>query len=94
MIVISPASADSMEVYYRLSQSADSGIDPLKNTEAGIQLESGPKTIEYANAILGENNWHVIEGDYTRTEYYPIQFYEGNDEKSVYCLSEWGYYQC
>lgn len=30
MIVISPASADSMEVYYRLSQSADSGIDPLK----------------------------------------------------------------
>ncbi|HFI0852405.1 TPA: DUF6287 domain-containing protein [Streptococcus suis] len=80
MIVISPASADSMEVYYRLSQSADSGIDPLKNTETGIQLESGPKTIEYANAILGENNWHVIEGNYTRTESIPYNVIEGDDD--------------
>ncbi|HFI0809534.1 TPA: DUF6287 domain-containing protein [Streptococcus suis] len=80
MIVISPASADSMEVYYRLSQSADSGIDPLKNTETGVQLESGPKTIEYANAILGENNWHVIEGNYTRTESIPYNVIEGDDD--------------
>lgn len=80
MIVISPTSADSMEVYYRISQSADSGIDPLKNTETGIQLESGPKTIEYANAILGENNWHVIEGNYTRTESIPYNVIEGDDD--------------
>ena len=89
MIVISPASADSMEVYYRLSQSADSGIDPLKNTETGIQLESGPKTIEYANAILGENNWHVIEGNYTRTESIPYNVIEGNDE-SLYTVYQNG----
>ncbi|MDG4477753.1 DUF6287 domain-containing protein [Streptococcus parasuis] len=80
MIVMSPMSADSMEVYYRLSQSADSGIDPLKNTETGIQLESGPKTIEFANAILGENNWHVIEGNYTRTESIPYNVIEGDDD--------------
>lgn len=89
MIVISLASPDSMEVYYRLSQSADSGIDPLKNTETGIQLESGPKTIEYANAILGENNWHVIEGNYTRTESIPFNVIEGNDE-SLYTVYQNG----
>ncbi|NQP58147.1 translation initiation factor 1 (IF-1) [Streptococcus suis] len=89
MIVISPASADSMEVYYRLSQSADSGIDPLKNTETGVQLESGPKTIEYANAILGENNWQVIEGNYTRTESIPYNTIEGDDD-SLYTIYQNG----
>ncbi|BCP57671.1 lipoprotein [Streptococcus parasuis] len=89
MIVISPASADSMEVYYRLSQSTDSGIDPLKNTETGVQLESGPKTIEYANAILGENNWQVIEGNYTRTESIPYNTIEGDDD-SLYAIYQNG----
>ncbi|HFI0335571.1 TPA: DUF6287 domain-containing protein [Streptococcus suis] len=89
MIVISPASADSMEVYYRLSQSADSGIDPLKNTETGVQLESGPKTIEYANSVLGENNWQVIEGNYSRTESIPYNTIEGDDD-SLYTIYQNG----
>lgn len=89
MIVISPTFADSMEVYYRLSQSADSGIDPLKNTETGVQLESGPKTIEYANAVLGENNWQVIEGNYTRTESIPYNTIEGDDD-SLYTIYQNG----
>ncbi|WP_392363848.1 DUF6287 domain-containing protein, partial [Streptococcus suis] len=64
MIVISQeTAADVVDVYYRLTNSATSGIDPLKNTETGVQLDSGPKTIDYANSILGENNWRVIEGN-------------------------------
>ncbi|MFI3117120.1 DUF6287 domain-containing protein [Streptococcus suis] len=82
MIVISQetaADADVVDVYYRLTNSATSGIDPLKNTETGVQLDSGPKTIDYANSILGENNWRVIEGNYTRTESIPYNILEGDD---------------
>ncbi|HEM3613360.1 TPA: translation initiation factor 1 (IF-1) [Streptococcus suis] len=80
MIVISQeTAADVVDVYYRLTNSATSGIDPLKNTETGIQLDSGPKTIDYANSILGENNWRVIEGNYTRTESIPYNILEGDD---------------
>ncbi|MFH6626462.1 DUF6287 domain-containing protein [Streptococcus suis] len=82
MIVISQetaADADVVDVYYRLTDSATSGIDPLKNTETGVQLDSGPKTIDYANSILGENNWRVIEGNYTRTESIPYNILEGDD---------------
>ncbi|WP_421365224.1 hypothetical protein [Streptococcus suis] len=68
-----------VDVYYRLTNSATSGIDPLKNTETGVQLDSGPKTIDYANSILGENNWRVIEGNYTRTESIPYNILEGDD---------------
>ncbi|HFU4501551.1 TPA: DUF6287 domain-containing protein [Streptococcus suis] len=75
-----------VDAFYRVSNTASEGIDPLKNTETGIQLESGPKTIEYANSILGENNWRVIEGNYTRTEAIPYNVLEGNDNThySVY----------
>ncbi|MCK3895492.1 translation initiation factor 1 (IF-1) [Streptococcus suis] len=80
MIVISQeTTADMVDVYYRLTNSATSGIDPLKNTETGVQLDSGPKTIDYANSILGENNWRVIEGNYTRTESIPYNILEGDD---------------
>ncbi|RRN49768.1 DUF6287 domain-containing protein [Streptococcus suis] len=80
MIVISQeTTADVVDVYYRLTNSATSGIDPLKNTETGVQLDSGPKTIDYANSILGENNWRVIEGNYTRTESIPYNILEGDD---------------
>ncbi|HEM3635613.1 TPA: translation initiation factor 1 (IF-1) [Streptococcus suis] len=80
MIVISQETAAGVvDVYYRLTNSATSGIDPLKNTETGIQLDSGPKTIDYANSILGENNWRVIEGNYTRTESIPYNILEGDD---------------
>ncbi|HEM6288594.1 TPA: translation initiation factor 1 (IF-1) [Streptococcus suis] len=80
MIVISQeTTADVVDVYYRLTNSATSGIDPLKNTETGVQLDSGPKTIDYANSILGENNWRVIEGNYTRTESIPYNVLEGDD---------------
>ncbi|HGA1412903.1 TPA: DUF6287 domain-containing protein, partial [Streptococcus suis] len=38
MIVISQeTTADVVDVYYRLTNSATSGIDPLKNTETGVQ---------------------------------------------------------
>ncbi|HEL1612191.1 TPA: translation initiation factor 1 (IF-1) [Streptococcus suis] len=75
-----------VDAFYRVSNPSSEGIDPLKNTETGIQLESGPKTIEYANSILGENNWRVIEGNYTRTETIPYNVLEGNDNThySVY----------
>ncbi|MCK3905385.1 translation initiation factor 1 (IF-1) [Streptococcus suis] len=75
-----------VDAFYRVSTTSSEGIDPLKNTETGIQLESGPKTIEYANSILGENNWRVIEGNYTRTETIPYNVLEGNDNThySVY----------
>ncbi|HFI0470172.1 TPA: DUF6287 domain-containing protein [Streptococcus suis] len=75
-----------VDAFYRVSNTSSEGIDPLKNTETGIQLESGPKTIEYANSILGENNWRVIEGNYTRTEAIPYNVLEGNDNThySVY----------
>lgn len=75
-----------VDAFYRVSNTSSEGIDPLKNTETGIQLESGPKTIEYANSILGENNWRVIEGNYTRTETIPYNVLEGNDNThySVY----------
>ncbi|WP_347341989.1 DUF6287 domain-containing protein [Streptococcus suis] len=80
MIVINQeTTADVVDVYYRLTNSATSGIDPLKNTETGVQLDSGPKTIDYANSILGENNWRVIEGNYTRTESIPYNVLEGDD---------------
>ncbi|HEL1702809.1 TPA: translation initiation factor 1 (IF-1) [Streptococcus suis] len=80
MIVISQeTTADVVDIYYRLTNSATSGIDPLKNTETGVQLDSGPKTIDYANSILGENNWRVIEGNYTRTESIPYNILEGDD---------------
>lgn len=80
MIVISQeTTADVVDVYYRLTNSATSGIDPLKNTETGVQLDSGPKTIDYANLILGENNWRVIEGNYMRTESIPYNILEGDD---------------
>ncbi|MEG3303727.1 DUF6287 domain-containing protein [Streptococcus suis] len=80
MIVISQeTTADVVDVYYRSTNSATSGIDPLKNTETGVQLDSGPKTIDYANSILGENNWRVIEGNYTRTESIPYNVLEGDD---------------
>ncbi|WP_156009366.1 DUF6287 domain-containing protein [Streptococcus ruminantium] len=67
------------DAFYRLSNSANSGMDPLKNTETGVQLESGPKTVDYANRILGKNNWRVTEGNYTRTESIPYNVLEGND---------------
>lgn len=75
-----------VDAFYRVGNTSSEGIDPLKNTETGIQLESGPKTIEYANSILGENNWRVIEGNYTRTETIPYNVLEGNDNThySVY----------
>lgn len=80
MIVISQeTTADVVDVYYRLTNSATSGIDPLKNAETGVQLDSGPKTIDYANSILGENNWRVIEGNYTRTESIPYNILESDD---------------
>lgn len=75
-----------VDAFYRVRNTSSEGTDPLKNTETGIQLESGPKTIEYANSILGENNWRVIEGNYTRTETIPYNVLEGNDNThySVY----------
>lgn len=80
-ILTKPAQAElNPDAYYRLSQTANAEINPLKNTETGIQLESGPKTIDYANSILGENNWHVVEGNYTRTEAVPYNVIEGDDE--------------
>ncbi|NQP19055.1 hypothetical protein HO928_04605 [Streptococcus suis] len=45
----------------------------------GIQLESGQDTIDYAKMILGDKDWIVIEGNYTRTESIPYNLLQGND---------------
>lgn len=79
MIIKRDSFDENVDVYYRVLNSANSNIDPLSNTETGVMLESGPKTIEYANQILGENNWKVFEGNYTRTESIPYNILEGND---------------
>lgn len=79
MIIKSDSFDEDVDVYYRVLNSGNSDIDPLSNKETGVILESGPKTIEYANQILGENNWKVFEGNYTRTESIPYNILEGND---------------
>ncbi|HEL2575407.1 hypothetical protein NQZ89_00345 [Streptococcus suis] len=45
----------------------------------GVQLESGQDTIDYAKMILGDKDWIVIEGNYTRTESIPYNLLQGND---------------
>ncbi|HFI0174994.1 DUF6287 domain-containing protein [Streptococcus suis] len=80
MVIATEVLDTAVDVFYRVSNSANSGLDPLSNTQTGVTLDSGPKTIEYANQILGENNWQVVEGNYTRTESIPYNILEGNDK--------------
>lgn len=74
-----PLYGSGLDSYYRQSTSASSDTDPLKNTDTGVMLESGPVTIEYANSILGDKGWTVIEGNYTRTEAIPYNLIQGTD---------------
>ncbi|HFU4449201.1 hypothetical protein ACHBIF_07500 [Streptococcus sp. A11] len=55
-----------------------SGKD-LSELNRGVQLESGQDTIDYAKMILGDKDWIVIEGNYTRTESIPYNLLQGND---------------
>lgn len=55
-----------------------SGKD-LSELNRGIQLESGQDTIDYAKMILGDKDWIVIEGNYTRTESIPYNLLQGSD---------------
>ncbi len=55
----------------------------------GIQLESGQDTIDYAKMILGDKDWIVIEGNYTRTESIPYNLLQGNDS-SLYWVYQNG----
>lgn len=74
-----PWSHNPDTVYYRLRTSAYNQENPLEVKETGVQLETGPKTVQYANQILGDKDWTVIEGNYTRTESTPYNVLEGND---------------
>ncbi len=89
LVLVQGTLTGEVEAYYRQSVSAASGLDPLKNAETGVQLESGPLTIDYANQILGENGWKVIEGNYTRTEAIPYNVIEG-DNSSYYSIYQNG----
>lgn len=86
LFVVAGSLDAGVDAFYKLPPTTGGNSDPLKNTETGIQLESGPKTIEYATTILGENGWEIVEGNYTRTDGIPYNVIEGDDNShySIY----------
>lgn len=60
--------------------SADSATtDVLQNENTGVTLESGQATINYANTILGDKGWTVLEDNYNRTDGIPYNLLQGTD---------------
>ncbi|MGT2716414.1 hypothetical protein [Streptococcus respiraculi] len=53
--------------------------DALQNTNSGVTLESGQDTIDYANSILGDKGWTVLEDNYNRTDSIPYNLLQGTD---------------
>lgn len=70
-------------VYYRVQPISSTSVNPLTNEDTGISLESGQGTIDFANNILGNLNWQVIESNYNRTESIPFELLRG-DNGSLY----------
>lgn len=70
---------DSLDIYYRVSSKSSLSHDPLENDKTGVQLDGGSKTIEYADEILGQLNWQVLESNYNRTERIPFELLQGEN---------------
>ena len=72
-----PAEALKNDTYYRVTENAK------------IHLDSGDSTVDYANKILGNRNWQVIESNYNRTEAIPFELIQGENQ-SLYRIYQNG----
>ncbi|MBF0788270.1 MULTISPECIES: hypothetical protein [unclassified Streptococcus] len=59
--------------------SASDLADILQDRNTGVTLESGQTTIDYANTILGDKSWLVLEDNYSRTDSVPYNLLQGTD---------------
>ncbi|MGT2950252.1 hypothetical protein BU202_02115 [Streptococcus cuniculi] len=53
--------------------------DAIQNDNTGVTLDSGQDTINYANSILGDKGWTVLEDNYNRTDSIPYNLLQGTD---------------
>lgn len=53
--------------------------DAIQNNNTGVTLDSGQDTINYANSILGDKGWTVLEDNYNRTDSIPYNLLQGTD---------------
>lgn len=74
----SSAVASSAEVPSDSNANSDTA-DALQNQNTGVTLESGQSTINYANPILGDKDWTVLEDNYNRTDAIPYNLLQGTD---------------
>ncbi|MGT2911110.1 DUF6287 domain-containing protein [Streptococcus cameli] len=72
-------SKDFFIVYYKVSDSTEAPVEPSKPVNSGVTLSSGQETIDYANAILGESGWTVIEDNYNRTNVNPFNVVQSTE---------------
>ena len=70
-------SVSQFDPFYYVSDSTT----PIDWTQeiTGVSLESGQVTIDYANQVLGDRAWTIIQDNYNRTENTPYSVLQGND---------------
>ena len=73
------SSSTSSSTTDTISSSSTDISQLLDSTDTGVTLESGQKTIDYANEILGDKDWNAMESNYGRTESVPFELLQGND---------------
>ncbi|MBY5034513.1 DUF6287 domain-containing protein [Streptococcus gallolyticus] len=70
--------------FYKVSDSTE-----VVEKEQPISLTQGQSTIDYANSVLGDRSWTIIDDNYNRTELNPFSTIQGNDN-SIYLVYQNG----